>query len=267
MKKLFTLFAMCFAFVALNAQNATINLTAGDVWGDGTGYQLLISSTPVNFTDTAIWWPECNTEYNSTWNYKIPANASGLDNTAIIMNSTGTVEVPAGTYSYVILNPSCMTPEEIEAKAQADWAENSAVYEQYGYTYDDIYEFYLSQSQVWPASMNCDAARGEMAFEAGKTYTFALSMNGENDCTTLTVTGTGVAENEASFGIYPNPANDVLNVKANDVKNIEILNMLGQTVITTNVNTINVANLTNGVYFVRVNFNNGEVSTQKFVKE
>ena len=77
----------------------------------------------------------------------------------------------------------------------------------------------------------------------------------------------GVAENEASFGIYPNPANDVLNVKANDVKNIEILNMLGQTVITTNVNAINVANLTNGVYFVRVNFNNGEVSTQKFVKE
>ena len=77
-----------------------------------------------------------------------------------------------------------------------------------------------------------------------------------------------VADNAAaSFSVYPNPANSVLNVKADDVKDIEILNMLGQTVATTNVNTINVANLTNGVYFVRVNFNNGEVATQKFVKE
>ncbi|MBO4232109.1 MAG: T9SS type A sorting domain-containing protein, partial [Bacteroidales bacterium] len=69
------------------------------------------------------------------------------------------------------------------------------------------------------------------------------------------------------LGLYPNPATEILNIQANDVKNIEIVNILGQTVITTNVQTINVANLTNGVYFVRVNFNSGTVSTQKFVKE
>jgi len=78
----------------------------------------------------------------------------------------------------------------------------------------------------------------------------------------------GISENAAqTFGLYPNPATEVLNVKANDVKNIEIVNMLGQAVITTNVQTINVSDLTNGVYFVRVNYNNGTVSTQKFVKE
>ena len=279
MKKLFTILAMCFGVFALNAQNATIVLTAGDVWGDGTGYQMLISSTPVNFSDTSIWWPTCGADYNSTWDYRIPSNASGLDGSSIIINSTGSVSVPAGSYSFVILNPTCKSEQEIDSMAQADWSVNQAQYEAYGYTYDEIYDFYYANNtKVWPASLSCDASRGDMTFEANKTYTFTLSLAQKSgDCTTLTVTGgddptpgpgDGISETDAqAFGLYPNPATEVLNVKANDVKEIEIVNLLGQTVITTNVQTINVASLTNGVYFVRVNYNNGTVSTQKFVKE
>lgn len=67
-----------------------------------------------------------------------------------------------------------------------------------------------------------------------------------------------VNENEAvSFNLYPNPANNSINVVAESAAEVQIMDMAGRTVMTVNavegVNTINVADLANGVYFVRMN--------------
>ena len=72
-----------------------------------------------------------------------------------------------------------------------------------------------------------------------------------------------------TVSIYPNPATTVLNVVAEGYNTIEIVNLLGQTVYAanaTNSTQINVNNLKNGVYFVRVNGENG-TTTQKFIKK
>ena len=276
MKKIFTILAMCFVVFALNAQNAKVVLTAGDVWEDGTGYQMLLNST--NTVDLANfkynYCSHANEVYLPDWDYTIPANAASGN---IVFNSSSELSIPAGTYTYAIMNPSCMDPDTLEAYAYQNWQTNQQYYQDsMGYaTYDSIhdmlYEYveYQTYSFIWVAGDGCDAPKATMSFEAGKTYTFTLSLKGEGDCVTMTVTdNVGISENNAqTFGLYPNPTTEVLNIQANDVKDIEIANLLGQTVITTNVQTINVANLTNGVYFVRVNFNNGTVSTQKFVKE
>ena len=67
-----------------------------------------------------------------------------------------------------------------------------------------------------------------------------------------------VEENAAvSFNIYPNPANDVIRVNVENDAMVEIMDMAGRMVMNMNVvageNTINVAELTTGVYFVRMN--------------
>ena len=284
MKKLFTILAMCIGVFALNAQNAKVVLTAGDVWGDGSGYQMLINST--NTVDVASfsynYCSHADEIYLPDWDYTIPANAA---NGNIVINSSSELEIPAGTYTYAIVNPSCYDPDTIEYYAYQNWLANQQYYQDtMGYaTYDSIhdmlYEYveYQAKSFIWVAGSECDAPKNTMDFEANKTYTFTLTLGTEGDCTTITVTGggdptpgpgDGISETDAqTFGLYPNPATEILNVKAYDAKEIEIVNLLGQTVITTNVQTINVASLTNGVYFVRVNYNNGTVSTQKFVKE
>jgi len=81
---------------------------------------------------------------------------------------------------------------------------------------------------------------------------------------------TSVVENPANtISIYPNPATTVLNVEAEGYSTIEIVNLLGQTVYTANTTSnmqINVSNLNNGVYFVRLNGANG-TATQKFIKK
>jgi hypothetical protein len=67
----------------------------------------------------------------------------------------------------------------------------------------------------------------------------------------------------SSISLYPNPANDVVNiVSTNDIKTIEVLNYIGQTVYKNNsVNLkkveLNVTSFKSGVYFVKVTTTSG----------
>jgi hypothetical protein len=59
-----------------------------------------------------------------------------------------------------------------------------------------------------------------------------------------------------NISVYPNPANDVITIATNEKANYEIINVAGQVVkagtIENNLENVNVSNLQNGSYFVRV---------------
>ncbi|MBR5983480.1 MAG: DUF2436 domain-containing protein [Bacteroidales bacterium] len=133
-----------------DADQALVILSIGDVWGDGTGYQLLID------TDNAGWeeqtGPACSSSYTQ-WEYMIPANASAND-ANVVINTTESLYITPGTYSYLILNPSCGS----------------------------------GNGTNWIASNQCDESNAtDYTFEAGKMYTFTVALSGQNDCVTLTV--------------------------------------------------------------------------------
>ena len=63
---------------------------------------------------------------------------------------------------------------------------------------------------------------------------------------------------ELGFAAYPNPVNNVLNLKANETINSAVIyNVLGQEVYSANLNALNasidMANFKSGAYFVKVN--------------
>lgn len=67
-----------------------------------------------------------------------------------------------------------------------------------------------------------------------------------------------VAENEAAtFNLYPNPANNNINIVAEKDAQVQIIDMTGRIVMSVNAvegeNSINVDDLESGVYFVRMN--------------
>ena len=67
-----------------------------------------------------------------------------------------------------------------------------------------------------------------------------------------------VNENEAvKFDLYPNPATSVVMLNAEQAAEAQIMDMAGRMVMVVNVNegenAINVAELSNGVYFVKMN--------------
>lgn len=75
------------------------------------------------------------------------------------------------------------------------------------------------------------------------------------------------AENEANVAIYPNPVRNMLNIEGNNVKNVEVIDMDGRVVLTNDrAGQIDMSNLSDGVYMVRVMSENG-VSTKKIVKK
>ena len=100
-------------------------------------------------------------------------------------------------------------------------------------------------------------------------YNFPITTN------TYTTTVAALSTQDYDFGnyftLYPNPAKNVLNIQAKQglaINSIEIYNQLGQIVmaVTNAVNTVDVANLASGTYFVKINTEKGSANA-KFVKE
>ena len=77
----------------------------------------------------------------------------------------------------------------------------------------------------------------------------------------------GIGENEvSSFEVYPNPMNNTLYING-DVQDVTIFNAVGQQVLfVESANTIDVAELSEGLYFVRVSDKKGNSVVKKIVK-
>jgi len=70
-----------------------------------------------------------------------------------------------------------------------------------------------------------------------------------------------------SVMVYPNPAENRLNIVTNDkIVKVSVMSYNGKTVITSNQNTIDISNLASGVYFVQTQTSKG-ISNVKFTKK
>ena len=73
---------------------------------------------------------------------------------------------------------------------------------------------------------------------------------------------------DSTVFIYPNPVMNVLNYRAEGVKNIEVYNLLGQKLKAEKaVGSINTSTFPKGSYILKLISENGAVSTKKFIKE
>ena len=77
--------------------------------------------------------------------------------------------------------------------------------------------------------------------------------------------------NKANFSIYPNPANDVINIKINEntpIEKIMVFDVSGKKIMEENLNTtsINIQNFQSGMYFLQIE-SNGKTSQTKFIKQ
>ena len=83
---------------------------------------------------------------------------------------------------------------------------------------------------------------------------------------------TNVSQIEDNFSIYPNPSNGIINVQAAErINTVNVYNMIGNLVMVRNISntqsTLNIEHLTNGVYFMELNFDNGSIINSKIIKK
>ena len=142
---------------------ATISLTAGDVFSDGSGYQMLLDADATAFgNEIPAEGPltqsgDAPAGLYDAFEYKIPVNADGSTTTSnVVVNNTVTIQVPAGTYDWCLTNP---TPGD----------------------------------RIWIASSqgNVGGRANDYTFEAGYTYNFTVYLLGQNDATDVEIIGGG----------------------------------------------------------------------------
>lgn len=67
--------------------------------------------------------------------------------------------------------------------------------------------------------------------------------------------------------LYPNPVTDILYVKADfKIAGMQVFNLMGQQVAASGTDKIDVAALAQGMYSIRIKFDNDQVTVQKFTK-
>lgn len=110
-------------------------------------------------------------------------------------------------------------------------------------------------------------------YSSKDTYKFATvnangEGNGNGDGSSVNPNGIKTTNANITFAVYPNPATDVLMVAFDgEISSIEIVNVLGEKVITSNVGNLNVSNLNKGVYFIKLTDKAGNTVSQSFVKK
>ena len=130
----------------------TVTLTAGDVWGDGSGYQMLLDADAAAYgsiipeTGGLTSSGDASADTYAEFEYKIPENADGsCSTTNIVLENSVTITIPAGTYDWCITNP---TPGD----------------------------------RIWIASEKGTAGGGrvdDFVFEGGHTYEFVVSLGSD----------------------------------------------------------------------------------------
>ncbi len=99
-----------------------------------------------------------------------------------------------------------------------------------------------------------------------------LDITNSNDdvATFFATTLSNTAFERIGLSIYPNPTSKLLHIEASqtDISRVEIFDLQGKQVMqvsATNLSEIDVSQLTNGMYFLKVSTSDGEL-TRKFVK-
>lgn len=279
-----------FAPTTVGAANGTVTLTSDDanttIALSGNGFECTaITTFPYTCTfaeddATLSYWEiiDVNGDANvegedqGTWNFTGPGWSSGNDGVAQYFYSEANAADDwlispeflgtglSASFDYLVRGSSY--PEEFSVYVIAP-----------GQTYTNATEVIPAQSYT-----NTDFEQHTIDLSAYDNQNIRIAIHATSEANMYGIVidnfvvsaTTDIAENiNNAISIYPNPATSILNVNANGYNEVQIINMLGQVVYNTTMNDnaqINVRNLNDGVYFVRLNGANG-TTTQKFIKK
>ena len=75
----------------------------------------------------------------------------------------------------------------------------------------------------------------------------------------------------ANIMVYPNPTTGIINVSGENITAIEVVNIMGQTMLKKNCDgdeaNVDISSFTPGIYFVKVGMNDGNEFSEKIIKE
>ena len=90
----------------------------------------------------------------------------------------------------------------------------------------------------------------------------------DSECANFTLNTEDVEFQTNKISIYPNPAHSILNIETKvELTTISIYSLLGKEVIKTNTKTVDVSNLSEGIYLIKMLDLEGHQQIKRFIKE
>ena len=209
--------------------------------------------------DASNPWNNCTTPWTYTWTFNVATVCVPVNNhNAYSNNGTSWTDHPTGVTTINIYD----IPLNTNIALGVDNPKSTIVYNGCGYTDETVVsaDFWFTP---FTAAGSCTIT-GVYYNNCDEEITYTFNLTTEPEPTA------GIEEFELNnFKAYPNPANNVLNVKYNGEANISIFNVIGKEIQSTNVNqekTINISNLTTGVYFLKIS-DGRATAIRKFIKK
>ncbi|MDR3046407.1 MAG: fibronectin type III domain-containing protein [Bacteroidales bacterium] len=272
-------------YFAAEVNTMTVSLTIRKATASSGTFSIGAMNNPTDassFIQVLLYNPAISGEWEAIEDVSFAAIPDGYHYLAFRQNATG-----SGDYHiddiYVNTPAVCPAPANLTVVSTTL---NSALIK-WSRSVDDLY--YIGQTKpvtaaTWsnPTSQIYDTARNFTGLTAYTNYMIRIqahcrgNMIGEWDTIYVTPTSINVLSGE-NIKLYPNPANNLLNIEfSNDFTQIELINLLGETIaVIDQINfstlsyqrkaSIDVATYPTGVYFVRLHSKEGFV-TKKFIK-
>jgi len=104
-------------------------------------------------------------------------------------------------------------------------------------------------------------------------YAVRVSLNGcvdTSSCINMTVTGIRDKSSVNSYQIYPNPANNFIQITSPEIiTSLSISDIAGKEIyyLQNNKERVDISQLVNGVYFLKLSFKDGSFATEKIIKQ
>lgn len=92
----------------------------------------------------------------------------------------------------------------------------------------------------------------------------AMAVDGLHDY--IHVTTDGIAEIDSNVSVYPNPTNGIVNINAEGLKNIVVMNTLGQKIFETAENQVDLSQFGTGLFMLRIETEQGSSVQRIMVK-
>ena len=240
-----------------SAGTETINIPSVGFTPQATNSIIVSTSNPNGTTDQNTLNDQSTSTFNQylssgnitngiisgTANIDIVTDQYGSETTWELTDDAGNIVASGGPYSNLSASGTTVQPTVTA---------NLNLNECYSFLIEDSYGDGINTAQYGAGSFTVTDAAGN-AFITGGVFTSEIRENFNADGN---ATGISNNNNNSELTIYPNPVKNVLTIEG-DFTSANIYDVFGKLVLSTDAQkTIDVSNLSNGVYFVNINVEN-----------
>lgn len=150
--------------------------------------------------------------------------------------------------------------DEIESKTE--YLHDLQISSETVHTYIDYEDDFYSYVQPTHSNMVIEA----ITYRTDENYDFYVDCEYLYKYDELSVS---LEENDVTFNVYPNPANDMINIEAQDIELVELYDIYGRMLYSEDINdntSIDISDFAEGIYFIKI-YSEGKNSVKKIIKK